>query len=505
MVCRSEDGTGRARLVRRIHIDGGMMKHRFSAFLALALLGSSSFVHAQDEAQPAAAPAAPEVDEKRPARFELGIFAGAFFPSSSHELVERGPFQKYESPAPELGGRFGLYPLDFVGLEVEGAAMPTETADGEPAGLWAGRAHLVGQLPLGAVIPFAVFGVGALGAGGNALGTDVDPAIHFGLGAKLPLDDFLSLRLDLRDTLSQKHGAEQGAQTHHPEVLLGLTFNLRPGKAAPADAKPAAPVDSDQDGVADDKDACPQEAAATANGCPVRDSDGDSVNDDKDACPHLAGRAPCGCPPQDADGDKVIDELDRCPTQPGPIEGCPDPDADRDGVPLPQDRCPDRAETRNGYDDADGCPDEIPEQIKKFTGVIQGIEFDRGKETIRPISTPTLDAAAKVLAEYPTLRVQISGHTDTDGDRETNVDLSKRRAESVKAYFVTKGLDASRIETRGAGPDEPIADNKTAAGKQKNRRIEFKLIDEAQKPDEPKKLDEIKKPDEATSPEKGQP
>jgi OOP family OmpA-OmpF porin len=179
----------------------------------------------------------------------------------------------------------------------------------------------------------------------------------------------------------------------------------------------------------------------------------------------------------------VIDELDRCPREAGPIEGCPDPDADRDGVPVPADRCPDKPETKNGFDDADGCPDEVPEKIKKFTGVIQGIEFDRGKETIRAISASTLDGAASILEEYPNLRVLISGHTDTDGSREFNLDLSRRRAESVKAYFVGKGIDATRIETLGAGPDQPIADNKTAAGKQKNRRIEFKLIDEAQSPE----------------------
>jgi OOP family OmpA-OmpF porin len=378
--------------------------------------------------------------------------------------------------------------------------MPTKVADGSNAGLWAGRAHLIGQVPLGAVMPFAVFGVGALGAGSNALGTDVDPALHFGVGAKFALDDFLSLRLDLRDTMAQKHAADQGAQTHFPEATLGLTFNLRPGKPVPEAPKaPAGPADTDHDGVTDDKDACPEQPGPTADGCPLRDSDGDGFTDDKDACPKQAGRAPCGCAPVDTDGDKVIDELDRCPGEAGPIEGCPDPDADHDGVPVPQDKCPNQPETRNGYEDADGCPDEIPEQVKKFTGVIQGIEFDRGKETIRPVSTPTLDAAAKVLTDYPTLRVSISGHTDSDGDKQTNLDLSKRRAESVKAYFVSKGLDPSRIETRGAGPEEPIADNKTAAGKQKNRRIEFKLIDEAKLPDE------AKQPSEAKSPEKGQP
>jgi outer membrane protein OmpA-like peptidoglycan-associated protein len=83
-----------------------------------------------------------------------------------------------------------------------------------------------------------------------------------------------------------------------------------------------------------------------------------------------------------------------------------------------------------------------------------------------------------VLKEYTSIKIQISGHTDSDGDHDKNVDLSRRRADAVKAYFVGKGIDADRIQTRGVGPDEPIADNKTAVGKQKNRRIEFKILDQ---------------------------
>lgn len=472
-----------------------MMKSRLTACLALggALAHGPAFAQAttssgeapppppQFPARPApsAEPAAP-----RPARFELGIFGGLFFPSSAHELLTRGPYQKYDSPTPELGGRLAFMPLDFAGVEVEGAAMPTKTEKGDAASLWAARGHLILQAPLGGILPFAVLGGGALGAGSNALGSDNDPAVHFGLGAKVVLDDFLLLRVDLRDSLSQKHGAAQGDQTHHLEATLGLSFSLRPGKSAAAPpAPPPPPPDTDGDGVPNDKDLCPVEKGTLANGCPVGDHDSDGIPDDKDACPQDAGKAPCGCPPVDSDGDRFIDELDKCPGVAGPIDGCPDPDADHDGVLSPEDHCPTQPETKNGYEDSDGCPDEVPEVVKKFTGVIQGIEFDRGKETIRPVSTPTLDAALKVLTDYPKLRVMISGHTDTDGSRETNIDLSKRRAESVKTYFVSRGIDAGRIETRGVGPDEPIADNKTAAGKQKNRRIEFKLIDEAKSPE----------------------
>jgi OOP family OmpA-OmpF porin len=172
-----------------------------------------------------------------------------------------------------------------------------------------------------------------------------------------------------------------------------------------------------------------------------------------------------------------LDPDDKCPSEPGiQPDGCPDRDPDRDGVPSPQDKCPNEQETRNGFEDQDGCPDSLPEKVKKFSGVIPGIEFDLGKASIRAGSTGVLNEAAGVLKEYSTMRVAISGHTDNVGDSKHNVELSKDRAESVKAYLVSQGVGAERIDTRGAGPDEPIADNKTAAGRQKNRRIEFKLL-----------------------------
>jgi OOP family OmpA-OmpF porin len=302
-------------------------------------------------------------------------------------------------------------------------------------------------------------------------GSDVDPEMHFGLGAKYAFDEVVGLRLDLRDNLIQKNEASQGTLVHNPEVLLGIAFSVRSPRPVP----PPPPADADGDGVPDDKDACINSAGPKPGGCP--DTDGDGFFDDKDACIDEKGSAPCGCPPRDADGDKVIDELDRCPNDPGPMEGCPDPDSDRDGVLGAADKCPDKPETKNGFEDDDGCPDELPERVKQFTGVIKGIEFDRGTEKIRPISASTLDGAASVLTEFGALRVLITGHTDSDGGHDFNVDLSKRRAESVKAYLVGKGVAEDRIETRGAGPDEPIADNKSAAGKQKNRRIEFKLLE----------------------------
>ena len=201
------------------------------------------------------------------------------------------------------------------------------------------------------------------------------------------------------------------------------------------------------------------------------------MTDLRDACPKEAGIAPAGCPDRDTDHDCVPVPIDKCPDQPGlPQDGCPDPDPDHDGISGAADQCPDKPETLNGFEDSDGCPDTLPEKVKKYSGVVPGIEFDLGQATIRAASRATLDEAAAVLKEFAALRIAISGHTDNQGDRAKNLELSKQRAEAVKAYLVQRGTDASRIETRGAGPDEPIADNKLALGRQKNRRIEFKLL-----------------------------
>ena len=118
----------------------------------------------------------------------------------------------------------------------------------------------------------------------------------------------------------------------------------------------------------------------------------------------------------------------------------------------------------------------MPKAVAKFAGVIKGIEFDFGKATIRKSSNAALDEAVKVLTDYKDLRILITGYTDDVGERQTNLDLSQARANAVKEYLVGKGVDASRVETHGAGPDNPIADNKTDKGRQQNRRIEFKLL-----------------------------
>jgi len=151
-------------------------------------------------------------------------------------------------------------------------------------------------------------------------------------------------------------------------------------------------------------------------------------------------------------------------------------DRDGDGVVDSRDRCPNDMETRNGFQDADGCPDQLPAPVAKFVGVIPGIEFDAGRSSIRAESTPTLDAAAKLFAQYAELRLRISVHSDNQGPAADNRALTGRRANALRDYLIDRGIDAGRVEARGVGQDEPIASNGDEAGRAANRRVEFNLI-----------------------------
>ncbi len=404
---------------------------------------------------------------------ELGVFGGIFIPSRKHNLYnERFPHHQYRR-GPEVGARLGWYPLSFVGIEGEamGAASRVKV-DGKRTMLFGGRGQLVLQAPFPYVVPFVTGGVGKLGAIGESVGYDTDVAWHFGIGAKIALTHALSLRLDGRDNLIPNRA--HNGQSNNVEVLLGLSAVIERSRKQP----PPPPADTDHDGVLDRDDKCPAELGVAPSGCPA-DSDGDSVLDRDDYCPKEAGPAPKGCPIIDTDPDKdgVPLPCDACPNEIGvKPDGCPIRDTDGDGIFDDKDKCPKEPETKNGFEDADGCPDTIPEKIKKFTGVVEGIYFDQGKATIRKQSTKVLANAVNVLKEFPSISLEISGHTSSEGEKAFNDKLSQERADSVKQWLVDLGIASERIKTRGFGPDAPIADNKTAAGRAKNRRIEFKVL-----------------------------
>jgi outer membrane protein OmpA-like peptidoglycan-associated protein len=104
----------------------------------------------------------------------------------------------------------------------------------------------------------------------------------------------------------------------------------------------------------------------------------------------------------------------------------------------------------------------------------QGIYFDTGSDQLRPESTPTLKEIGGMLTENPTLRIVIEGHTDNTGNAAANQTLSQKRAEAVRQYLMTThGIAADRLTAQGIGQEQPVADNKTAEGRQQNRRVEL--------------------------------
>jgi outer membrane protein OmpA-like peptidoglycan-associated protein len=223
---------------------------------------------------------------------------------------------------------------------------------------------------------------------------------------------------------------------------------------------PADPnADLDHDGIPDRLDRCPNEPEdrdgfEDEDGCPDPDNDKDGIPDTQDKCPN---------DPEDADGFEDED-------------GCPDPDNDRDGVPDPNDRCP----NQSGPVANQGCPQEF-EHINVTDEKIelrQAVFFQTGKAVILPRSFSLLDEVASALNGRPTMRVRVEGHTDIRGGRTYNLRLSQARAEAVKAYLVGRGISSDRMEAKGYGPDHPIDDNKTTAGRERNRRVEFMITEQ---------------------------
>jgi OmpA-OmpF porin, OOP family len=257
-------------------------------------------------------------------------------------------------------------------------------------------------------------------------------------------------------------------------------------------------ADRDQDGIPDTEDKCPDAGGQTVihrkgdfYGCPDRDKDG--VPDKVDQCPDEPEdtdgyKDEDGCPDPDNDGDGVIDTADECPDQPEVMngykdeDGCPDevPDRDHDGIPDNVDKCPDAPETYNGINDDDGCPDgpslvdATTDQLKIKDVINFAIDSDKivGKK-----SFAVLDAVAGLMKHHPEIfRIEVAGHTDDKGDRDHNVDLSKRRAEAVVSYLTSKGVESKRLSPAGYGPDKPIIEKKSEAARAKNRRVEFNVL-----------------------------
>lgn len=344
---------------------------------------------------------------------------------------------------------------------------------------------------------------------------DTTGYVNVGAGLMLPLSrDRLRLRLEARlyGVFSDNAPSEADAavsETDFTEVQIsaGFLWGLRPSIIQIVEAG-----DRDGDGVGDPDDQCPNTepgAVVDATGCEA-DSDGDGVFDRKDRCPNTPAGVQvdaAGCP-LDADGDGVDDANDLCPnTAPGvPVNaaGC-DRDDDRDGVANGYDHCPN---TPPGTDvdargcsmgdscdedcDQDGvinrydhCPGTLPgarvndrgcvEELQAI--VLDGVNFEFDKARLTEYSKGILDRAAETLLGQPGMRVLIEGHTDSWGSDAYNLDLSDRRAASVRQYLIGRGVEPHRLESVGLGETQPIATNETPEGRLKNRRSVFRILE----------------------------
>jgi len=243
------------------------------------------------------------------------------------------------------------------------------------------------------------------------------------------------------------------------------------------------PTDGDGDGVADGIDRCPSTprgATVDRHGCSM-DEDGDQVPDGIDECPGTPVGATVderGCP-RDSDGDGVPDGIDECPETPRGARvdprGC-SLDGDGDGVPDGIDRCPDTP--RGTHVDEFGCRRARPLfEAARQTLVLDGVQFEVNRAVLAPASALVLDRVAESLVDWPEVRIEIGGHTDSTGAAEYNLRLSELRAEAVLDYLAGSGVSRGRMNSKGYGETVPIADNDSASGRSRNRRVELKRLE----------------------------
>jgi OOP family OmpA-OmpF porin len=274
------------------------------------------------------------------------------------------------------------------------------------------------------------------------------------------------------------------------------------------------PPDTDKDGILDEADACKDVAGLPdpdpkKNGCPPPpDTDKDGIIDELDACKDLAGVPDAdakknGCPP-DKDGDGIYDADDACIDIPGvksddkAKNGCP-PDTDADSFRDDQDACP----KEKGVDDPDptkrGCP-KMVRVTETEVVILQQVQFDTAKATIRKESDALLDEVAAVLRDHPEFsKVEVQGHTDNTSGKAYNQKLSEDRAKAVVKALEARKIDGSRLIAKGFGMDKPVVENKSADCRQRNRRVQFVIVEKDGKA-MPAKAEE--KPQECVDPKK---
>lgn len=315
------------------------------------------------------------------------------------------------------------------------------------------------------MVPYFNIGVGASMYGGTYFAAYIPSGmgLQFNLGEGTFVHTFYGFNIK-----------GSNLSLNHFDYSIGISSPLHEKKAETVlVAPPPPPVekDTDGDGIVDSKDKCPTvPGLAKYDGCPVPDTDGDGINDENDKCVTVKGVAKYdGCPVPDRDKDGINDDEDKCPDVPGVAryQGCPIPDRDGDGINDEEDRCPDVPGIKEEF----GCPDLTP----ILRDAAKSIYFVTGTAKFAfPDQAPgKLKAALDLMNKYPNLHIDIEGHTDNTGTDKINIPLGTHRAETIQKYFLDNGIAQSRLTAKGYGSTRPVDSNKTAKGRQNNRRTEL--------------------------------
>jgi outer membrane protein OmpA-like peptidoglycan-associated protein len=245
--------------------------------------------------------------------------------------------------------------------------------------------------------------------------------------------------------------------------------------------------DDDGDGIVNNRDACPEYPGEPSEdpkstGCPTAsgfalDSDGDDVPDSDDVCPLLPGipqgdERQNGCSANPEEEAALLERLQK--RRPGSTG-----DADGDGVSDNQDACPDEKGEPSEVPARSGCP-----ALVRVTGdeivLLKEVQFDTNKASLRPSARAMIEQLAEVLLQHPEItRVEVQGHTDSRGTLPHNQELALERASRVRDELVRRSIAEGRLTVKAYGPMVPLAPNTTAAGRQRNRRVQFRILDRA--------------------------
>jgi outer membrane protein OmpA-like peptidoglycan-associated protein/opacity protein-like surface antigen len=329
-------------------------------------------------------------------------------------------------------------------------------------------------------------------SGKSISGAQINTTLLGTIGTEIYISEKYCLDIGIRyhqlldQDLNNVNPAIEDANNSLLEVRVGLGLNFGGFR------------DFDKDGFEDKADSDPYHAEdfdgfEDEDGAPDPDNDNDGIPDDKDEAPDLPEdrdgfQDMDGVPDLDNDNDGILDSQDQAPNRPEDFDGfrdedgIPDPDNDNDGISDLADDCPNEPETFNDYQDNDGCPDQKPKPPLSFQPgkrlILDNISFQSGKTFLTEKTMKELDKVIETLKIQPEIKIEIRGFTDSRGKASYNLNLSQLRAEAVRDYVINYGISFDRLKPIGYGEADPVATNKTAAGRVKNRRIEFYLLEQ---------------------------